>query len=117
MKPLIAFAFAFWLLSNLSVLAGTGKTTADLRKKPAISMDAARQVALDKRPGTVISEVVEKKNGVLRYSFDIKTLEGTREVGINADTGKVIKDKIETPQDEAQKKQPDARPKSKDRSW
>ena len=62
-------------------------------------MAQARQIALKAHPGKITDEELEKEKGGsgLRYSFDIKTSSGTQEVGVDAQTGKVLENKKEGP--------------------
>ena len=69
------------------------ETQADLLKAAKITMDSARTIALAKVPGaTVQSEEIERENGRLIYSFDLKTAgaTGIDEVNVNALTGKIV---------------------------
>lgn len=66
-------------------------------KKPAVTMAQARQTALAEVPGGKIkSGEYEKENGQWIYSFDIKTAKGIREVWVDSQTGKVIKNEAES---------------------
>ena len=64
-----------------------------------ISLDQARTIALKACPGTITDQELEKEKGGsgLRYSFDIKTTAGVREVGVDAVTGKVLENSREGP--------------------
>jgi hypothetical protein len=57
----------------------------------------------------------EKENGRWVYSFDIQTAGGIREVQVDANTGNIVEDKIESAADEAkeasEEKQKQARTK------
>lgn len=68
------------------------------------TMEQARAQALKLAPGTIKSAELEKEAGGsgLRYSFDIQTRKGLREVGIDAVSGKVLENSAETSQSEAQ---------------
>jgi uncharacterized membrane protein YkoI len=57
-----------------------------------VSMDEARTIALKAHPGKVTGEELEKEDGGsgLRYSFDIRHGKVTQEVGVDAQTGKVL---------------------------
>jgi uncharacterized membrane protein YkoI len=71
---------------------------------PKLTKSQARAIALKLHPGKVKSAELEKEQGVQMYSFDIQTKEGVREVGIDADSGKVVEDSIESAADEAKEK-------------
>ena len=76
---------------------------------PKLSMEQAQKIALEKEPGAIESKELEKEHGKLVYSFDIRTTNGLHEVNVDAMTGSVIDDKVETPADEAKEKQQDAK--------
>jgi hypothetical protein len=64
-----------------------------LAAQAKITLDSARTIALEKVPhGSVASEELERENGHLIYSFDVKVQgkSGIQEVNINALTGKVL---------------------------
>ncbi len=62
-----------------------------------VSMAAARTIALNAHPGRITDQELEKEGGGsgLRYSFDIKNGGKTFEVGVDAQTGKVLENKGE----------------------
>jgi len=74
-----------------------------LAKDAKVTMAQARTQALREAPGTIKSAELEKEGGGsgLRYSFDIQTQRGLREVGIDAVTGKVLENSHESAQTEA----------------
>jgi uncharacterized membrane protein YkoI len=61
-------------------------------KPPHISLQRARTLALKIFPGKIIKEELEHENGGsgLRYSFDIRQGKLVHEVGIDAETGKLL---------------------------
>ena len=65
------------------------ETQADLQKEAKISMKKARSIALKKVPnGKIASSELERENGKLIYSFDIKTGKGgVTEVNVDAING------------------------------
>ncbi len=65
--------------------------------KARVSLAQARGIALRIVPGTIASEELETEKGGSgrRYSFDVKTAKGIREVGIDASTGKVLENAAE----------------------
>ena len=84
-------AAATCLLANGS-LAYTGQ---ELASKSKITIDEARAIALKARPGTITDEELEKGGSGLRYSFDVKNGTVTYEVGVDAQTGKVLENSKE----------------------
>lgn len=69
--------------------------------KTRLSMDDAKTIALTKEPGSVKSGELEHEKGRWIYSFDIDHQAQTREVNVDANTGKVVEDSLDTPADEA----------------
>ena len=80
----------------VSAFAYTGQ---ELAGKAKITIDQARSIPLKTRPGTITDEELEKERGGsgLRYSFDIKSGKITYEVGVDAQTGKVLEKAKEGP--------------------
>ena len=71
----------------------------ELLTQAKISLTQARNIALAKEHGTITDQELEKENGGLRYSFDVKVGKVTREVGIDAVTGKILEDSIDDGKD------------------
>ena len=57
-----------------------------------VTMEEARKIALQARPGDITSEELEKESGGsgLRYSFVVKSNKVLYEIGVDAQTGKVL---------------------------
>jgi uncharacterized membrane protein YkoI len=70
-----------------------------LAREAKISIDRARRIALEAHPGAITAEELEREGGGsgLRYSFDIERGRITREVGVDAATGRVLENKAEGP--------------------
>ena len=69
-------------------------------EQATVSLEQARQIALKAVPGASIAdqELEHEKGGSgLRYSFDLKTPQGERELGVDAMSGKVLEDSAEGP--------------------
>jgi uncharacterized membrane protein YkoI len=77
-------------------MAYTGE---EMAKHAKVSISEARAIALKAHPGMITDEELEKEKGGtgLRYSFDIKSGAVTQEVGVDAQTGKVLENKKEGP--------------------
>jgi len=88
-------------------------TQAELQKEAKISMKKARSIALKKVPGgKIASSELEKENGKLIYSFDIKTPKGgVTEVNVNAINGDVVDVHNESAAKEAAEKKQEAKEK------
>ena len=96
-----SMAFGLTLVGLISVpssqsFAYTGE---ELAKGAKIGIDDARAIALKARPGTITTEELEKEKGGsgLRYSFGIKSGGILHEVGVDAQTGKVLENTKEGP--------------------
>ncbi len=72
-------------------------TGAKLASAAHVTIDQARQTALKAHPGVITDQELEKEAGGsgLRYSFDIKAAGKTYEVGVDAQTGKVLENAAE----------------------
>lgn len=99
------------LVLGVTTVAGaqTAKkeTQAQLRKEAKVSLTNARATALKEVPnGRVSKSELERENGKLIYSFDIKVpgKSGWEEVNIDAATGAVASREHETPKIEAKEK-------------
>ena len=113
MKRLYAVLFSLAIaLSAFSAIAA--ETQAQLRKEAKISMKKARSIALKKAPGKISSAELERENGKLIYSFDIKTAgqTGVTEVAVDAINGDIVDVHHETPAKEATEKKQEAKEKS-----
>jgi uncharacterized membrane protein YkoI len=77
-----------------SAFAYTGEKLAAGAK---ITIDQARAIALKAHPGTITDQELEKERGGsgLRYSFDVKSDNVLYEVGVDAETRKVLENKKE----------------------
>jgi hypothetical protein len=104
-------------LSHRASAQQTGSTSSQTKVDPAlasqakITLEAARAIALEKVPhGTVASEELERENGHLIYSFDVKVprKSGIQEVNVNALTGKVLSVHHEGPKEEQKEARADS---------
>lgn len=64
--------------------------------KAKLTLAQARAIALKAAPGTIVESDYEKEKGAWRYSFDIR--QGTRihEIGVDANSGKIVESSYET---------------------
>jgi hypothetical protein len=96
-------AVKFWLASGtvivlfVGMLPASAYTGEKLAGQAKIKIAEARAVALKAHPGRIVDEELEREPGGsgLRYSFDIKRGKITQEVGVDAQTGKVLENKKE----------------------
>jgi uncharacterized membrane protein YkoI len=75
-------------------------------------MGEAKKIALSKESGTIKSQELEHEKGRWIYSFDIKHEQQVHEVNVDANTGEVVEDSVESPADEAKEKASEHQPKS-----
>ena len=97
-------AILTWILLASTLLTGAA-TKKDARAR--ISMAQAREIAAGTVHGRFKSSELEVENGKAIYSFDIRAKDGLHEVNIDAKTGAVLENKIETPADEMKEKAAD----------
>lgn len=93
----ISLVMAATLLGG--VVSAHAYTGEKLALDAKVSMPEARTIALKAHPGKITDEELEKEKGGsgLRYSFDIREGKVTHEVGVDAQTGKVLENKAEGP--------------------
>ena len=69
-------------------------------KQAKITLEEARTIALQARPGKVEDEELEMEKDVLMYSFDIRSEDGKLfEVEIDAKTSRILSNKEDTEED------------------
>lgn len=103
MKKLI-FAFSIALVSSIAVSAQA--------KQKYIGMSRARDIASKQVAGKIKGAEREKEHGKMIYSFDIRSTDGkVHEVTLDAYTGEVLTNDIETKADEAKEKAADKKAK------
>ena len=100
------FKFAMITLAAISGIstAAYAATDTGAQSGARLTMQQARSEALNQVHGKIKSAELEKEAGGsgLRYSFDIQTSHGLREVGIDAVSGKVLENSHESAGSEAQ---------------
>lgn len=96
MRKSIVLALPF-ALAGLVFAAHAEETPAQLAAQAKISMTQAREIALKAVPGKIVKQELEQESGGsgLRYSFDIKAGKDTREVGVDAKTGKLLENSLD----------------------
>lgn len=101
-KRLLSFVAVTMLTASSLGAQKSGKPN-PLLKEAKITEAAARQTALAKVPGGKVTESeLEKEDGKLVWSFDIKVAgkSGIEEVQVDAITGEVVAVEHESPEDE-----------------
>jgi hypothetical protein len=91
--------FITGLLIASSMIVSAQQT--DKPSKSKITMQQARATATAKASGKVKSAELEKEHGKLVYSFDIETDAGIREIQVDAYSGDIVSDQVETAADES----------------
>jgi uncharacterized membrane protein YkoI len=95
MQKSIVFALPLALCGLVfAAQAGAPKQAATHAK---ISMTQARKIALKAYPGKIVKQELEHESGGsgLRYSFDIRFGKATHEVGVDAETGKLLENSMD----------------------
>jgi uncharacterized membrane protein YkoI len=94
----LALALAGPALANAAPAAFKG---AALLPQAKVSLSQARATALKREHGIIVDQELEKEAGGsgLRYTFDIKVGKVVREVGVDAATGKILEDIVDTGND------------------
>lgn len=85
----------------LAALSGASARAADDQAGPPakLTMAEAQEIALQAAPGPIVDSEYEKENGVWRYSFDIRQGGRIHEIGVDANTGKIVEDSYEGAKD------------------
>ncbi len=88
---------ALGIVSLIYAGAALAYTGEELAKDAKVTLAEATATALKARPGTVTDKELEREAGGsgLRYSFDIKSASVTYEVGVDAQTGKILENAAE----------------------
>jgi len=86
------------------------KIPASLKKDAKISIEDARATAIKKVPGEIQEEELEKENGKLVYSFDIRATgqKDITEVQVSAIDGSIVSVEKESAANEAKEKKQDS---------
>ena len=117
MKTSILAGILLALLSLPAWSSGPSKASqAALSKEAKITMEQAQKTALAKEAGKIQSKEIEREKGKLIYSFDIKMADGIHEVNIDAMTGEVVEDTVESAADEAKEKAADKKQKKTEKA-
>lgn len=70
----------------------------ELEKHAKVSLQTARRIALHAVPhGTIVDQELERESGGsgLRFSFDVRAGKTVHEVGVDANTGRVLENAVE----------------------
>ena len=102
-KVLMGILFSVMLVCGLTTFANAQtnaqrddgedeEVTAKDREKVKITIEQARKTALERVSGTIVEEELEKENGKLIYSIEVKDANGkVFDVEVDAETGAIFK--------------------------
>jgi uncharacterized membrane protein YkoI len=93
--PSCALSLAVAAMFSGGALGYSGENLASQAK---ITMEQATAIAQHARPGKITDKELEREGGGsgLRYSFDVHATGTTYEVGVDAMTGKVLENDLES---------------------
>src|SRR5579884_470109 len=99
MKNRISLGFAA-IAASVALTAGAAAAYQgqQLAGQAKVSISQARAIALKAVPGgKIVDQELEREPGGsgLRYSFDVKIHKQTREVGVDAESGKILENSVE----------------------
>lgn len=116
------FVLSAFFLTGLFAVASTNafgqeqeeKQDPNLARQAKITMAQAREIAQKRASGKIEGAELERENGKLLYSFDIRNAKGTiTEVQVDAKTGKLLSAKEESKKDETNEKRQDEKQEKK----
>ncbi len=93
MKNTILTAAALASAFGFAIATAAAYPGQQLAKQATVSISKARAIALRAVPnGEIVAQELEKESGgsALRYSFDVQSGGKTREVGVDAKSGKIL---------------------------
>ncbi|MGI8468281.1 MAG: PepSY domain-containing protein [Pyrinomonadaceae bacterium] len=121
-NSMVSFVLSIFFAAGLFAVASTSVSAQEQGEKPdpnlarqaKITMAQARATAQKRASGKIEGAELEKENGKLLYSFDIRNSKGTvTEVQVDAKTGKLLSAKVESKKDEMKEKQQDEKQEKK----
>ena len=92
---LIALVATLGLAASPALAKPRAPAHAPAKPHAKLTMKQAEAIALREAPGTVVERDYEKEDGIWRYSFDIRQGERIHEVGVDANTGKIVESAFE----------------------
>lgn len=101
-KTAVELALGLSLAASFGVSAQSSqsKSTDQAQASAKITVQQARETALKAaKGGKVVDQEFEKENGAWRYSFDIRQGNRIHEIGVDAESGKIVEDSWEGTQD------------------
>ena len=117
MKTSMSMAILLALAALPAWGGGQSKASqATMSKEARLTMEQAQKIALAKEAGKIQEQELEREKGRLIYSFDIKMADGIHEVNVDAMTGAVVEDTVESAAAEAKEKAADKKQKANEKS-
>lgn len=95
MKTITLFTIA--VAASLATPAAARQTETPPPAK--LTKAEAQAIALKAAPGTIVEGEYEKEDGGWRYSFDIRQGKRIHEIGVDANSGKIVESSFEDPVD------------------
>lgn len=90
---------------------------AALKKEAEITLEQARETALNREPGKIEEEELEREDGKLVYSFDIRNARGTlTEIQVSALDNSIVSVEEETAEQEAAEQREEEKERQQRRS-
>jgi uncharacterized membrane protein YkoI len=89
-----------WLLVPASILLVVGSPAGAAVQHPPkakLSMAQARAIALKLAPGKIVDAEYEEEGGGWRYSFDIRQGKRIHEIGVDANSARIVENAFEDP--------------------
>lgn len=79
----------------IAAIAASPAPAAGKAPPARLTMPQARAIALKRAPGKIADAEYEKEGGAWRYSFDIRQGRRIHEIGVDANSGRIVEDKFE----------------------
>ncbi len=96
----LALAVSLAVGYGASAQSSRSQSTDQAQANAKITMKQARETALKAaQGGKIVDQEFEKENGGWRYSFDIREGNRIHEIGVDAETGKIVENSWEGTQD------------------
>ena len=99
LTSLVAGLAALGAVAGPAVARPAAHATHAAKPVAKLTMKQAEAIALREAPGKVVERDYEKEDGTWRYSFDIRQGRRIHEVGVDANTGKIVESAFEAPGD------------------
>ena len=92
---LLALAAGLGLAASPALAKPRSAAHAQAKPHAKLTMRQAEAIALREAPGRVVERDYELEDGAWRYSFDIRQGKRIHEVGVDANTGRIVESAYE----------------------